>query len=181
MLMHLARGLRARRPSPTRRPVRPRPEALEERLALSWYGAPPSAIAPPTNAVPVTLDAQGDASGNASIAANENDYYSFVAPTSGPYRINALTPSSNLDTVLGRLLRVGHPARLQRRHLVLEHRQPGHREPHGRQSVLLRRHELRGDGGRLLHLAGRRAEPSRSSTTASRTTTAPTSPRTSAP
>ena len=101
MLMHLARGLRARRTSPTCRPVRPRLEALEDRLALSWFGVPPSTIAPPTGAVSVTLNAQGDASGNASIAANEDDYYSFVAPTSGPYRINSLTPSSNLDTVLG--------------------------------------------------------------------------------
>src|SRR5207253_2792520 len=31
----------------------------------------------------------------------EADYYAFTAPTTGSYRINATTPSSNLDTVLG--------------------------------------------------------------------------------
>jgi hypothetical protein len=101
MFTPLARAFGARRLPAARRPVRPRLESLEERLVLSWYGAPPSTLVPPTGAVSVGLNAQGDASGNAAISANENDYYTFVAPAGGPYRISALTPSSNLDTVLG--------------------------------------------------------------------------------
>lgn len=101
MLTHLARSVRAGRPSSARRPIRPRLEALEDRLALSWLGAPPSTISPPTGAVAVSLNSQGDASGNAAITANEVDYFAFVAPAGGPYRFDALTPASNLDTVLG--------------------------------------------------------------------------------
>src|SRR4051812_19769992 len=95
MVRRLAQAVRGRRAS------RPQLESLEDRLVLSWYGAPPAAIAPPANAVAVTLNAQGDASGAAAITANENDYYAFTAPTTGSYRINATTPSSGLDTVLG--------------------------------------------------------------------------------
>src|SRR4051812_5333779 len=75
-------------------------EALEERLALTWGGIPPAAIAPPTSALAVTLTAN-DASGNASIATTEVDYYSFTATTTGSYIVSATTPSSSLDTVLG--------------------------------------------------------------------------------
>lgn len=83
--------------------IRPRLqlEPLEDRVALSWAGIPPATIAPPANAVAVSLNAQKAAQGTASITANEVDFYSFVAPSTGSYRISALTPSSNLDTVLG--------------------------------------------------------------------------------
>src|SRR4051794_32560744 len=103
MLKHLTGVVRARRLSQVRhpRPARPLFEALEGRLALSWSSIPPSAIAPPTGAVAVTLNSQGDATGSAAITANEIDYYSFTAPVSGSYRISATTPTSNLDTVLG--------------------------------------------------------------------------------
>src|SRR6476469_8425811 len=75
-------------------------ENLEQRLALTWAGVPPTAIAPPTTAVAVTL-ASNDASGSATIATTEVDYYSFTATTTGTYVISATTPTSNLDTVLG--------------------------------------------------------------------------------
>jgi hypothetical protein len=61
---------------------------------------PPAAITPPTNAVAVTLNSN-DASGAATVATTEVDYYSFTATTSGAYIISATTPSSSLDTVLG--------------------------------------------------------------------------------
>src|SRR6476469_5575297 len=75
-------------------------ETLEPRLALTWAGVPPTAITPPTGAVGVTL-AANDASGAATIATTEVDYYSFTATTTGSYVISATTPSSSLDTVLG--------------------------------------------------------------------------------
>ena len=88
---------------PVRRPGRPRPqlEALEDRLALSWGGIPPRTITPPSDAVAVTLSAQGTGQGNAAVTRNENDFYAFTAPVSGTYRLSALTPNSSLDTVLG--------------------------------------------------------------------------------
>ncbi|WP_435018073.1 pre-peptidase C-terminal domain-containing protein [Tundrisphaera sp. TA3] len=92
---------RAQRPSQARRTNRPSLEALEQRLVLSWGGTPPSSIVPPSNAVAVSLNSQGDAAGAATIATSENDYYTFVAPTGGSYRIAATTPSSSVDTVLG--------------------------------------------------------------------------------
>ncbi len=76
-------------------------EVLEDRLALTWLGVPPSTIAPPTTAVAVTLNSQNDATGTASIARTEVDYYAFTARTSGAYTISTATPTSNLDTVLG--------------------------------------------------------------------------------
>ena len=75
-------------------------ETLEPRLALTWAGVPPTAITPPSNASAVTL-ASNDASGTASIATTEVDYYSFTATTTGSYVISATTPSSSVDTVLG--------------------------------------------------------------------------------
>src|SRR3981189_11761 len=75
-------------------------ESLEPRLALTWAGVPPVAIAPPTTALGVTL-ASNDASGLATIATTEVDYYSFTATTTGSYAISATTPSRSLDTVLG--------------------------------------------------------------------------------
>ena len=75
-------------------------ENLEQRLALTWAGVPPTAISPPTTAVAVTL-ASNDASGSATIATTEVDYYSFTATTTGSYAVSATTPSSSLDTVLG--------------------------------------------------------------------------------
>jgi hypothetical protein len=74
-------------------------EPLEERLALTWVGVPPTAVTP-TNPVTVSL-VQNDASGAATIATTEVDYYSFVAGVTGSYIISATTPSSSVDTVLG--------------------------------------------------------------------------------
>src|SRR6188472_4531383 len=74
-------------------------EPLEERLALTWAGVPPTAVTP-TNPVAVSL-IQNDASGSATIATTEVDYYSFVAGVTGSYVISATTPSSSVDTVLG--------------------------------------------------------------------------------
>ncbi len=75
-------------------------ESLEPRLALTWAGVPPAAITPPAGALAVTLSSN-DATGTASIASTEVDYYSFTATASGSYVISATTPSSSLDTVLG--------------------------------------------------------------------------------
>jgi Leishmanolysin/Bacterial pre-peptidase C-terminal domain len=75
-------------------------ETLEPRLALTWGGVPPTSITPPSNAAAVTL-VSNDATGSASIATTEVDYYSFTATTSGSYTISATTPSSSVDTVLG--------------------------------------------------------------------------------
>jgi len=76
-------------------------ETLEGRVNPSWGSIPPAAIFPPANALSVAFDAQGDAVGIAAITANENDFYTFVAPISGNYAIGSVTPQSNLDTVLG--------------------------------------------------------------------------------
>jgi hypothetical protein len=75
-------------------------ETLEQRLALTWAGVPPIAITPPTTPVAVAL-VQNDASGSATIATTEVDYYSFTAIATGSYTISATTPSSSVDTVLG--------------------------------------------------------------------------------
>src|SRR4051812_36834473 len=75
-------------------------ENLEQRLALTWAGVPPTSIIPPSTAVAVTLTSN-DATGTASIASTEVDYYSFTAGASGSYTISTSTPSSSLDTVLG--------------------------------------------------------------------------------
>jgi hypothetical protein len=76
-------------------------EALEDRQVLSWAGIPPATITPPTSAVQITLDNQGDATGNASINANEEDYYTFTAGAAGSYRFTARAQGSQIDTVLG--------------------------------------------------------------------------------
>jgi hypothetical protein len=76
-------------------------EDLEPRLALTWAGVPPTAIGVPSSAVAVTLNSQSDATGSASIATTEVDYYSFTATQTGSYTISATTPSSSVDTVLG--------------------------------------------------------------------------------
>ena len=94
---HAFRNGWRRRASGTRRLCM---EMLEPRLALTWAGVPPTSISPPASAVAVAL-VQNDASGAASIATTEIDYYSFTAGASGSYVISATTPSSSLDTVLG--------------------------------------------------------------------------------
>lgn len=102
--MPLLQALRKGKPPRGGRGVRPRPlraELLEPRLTLTWGAVPPLFITPPTSAVGVTLDAQGDAAGSAAIASTEVDYYSFTATASGSYTISATTPGSSLDTVLG--------------------------------------------------------------------------------
>lgn len=94
-----ARASRPRNSKPFSK--RLRGELLEDRLALSWLGVPPAritSISPPTH---VTFNAQHDAHGSASIRGSESDYYSFVAPASGSYRIAAQTPYSTLDSVIG--------------------------------------------------------------------------------
>jgi hypothetical protein len=75
-------------------------EPLEPRLVLTWAGVPPALITPPSNPAQVTL-LQNDASGSATIATTEVDYYSFRATAGGSYVISATTPVSSVDTVLG--------------------------------------------------------------------------------
>ncbi len=76
-------------------------ELLEARLALTWVAVPPASIPVPTDAVAVTLNSQNGATGAATIASSEVDYYSFSTTTTGSYAISTATPSSGLDTVLG--------------------------------------------------------------------------------
>jgi len=76
-------------------------EQLEARLVLTWAGVPPTSISPPAAPTSVTLSSTNSASGAASIASTEVDYYAFAATASGAYTIAATTPSSSLDTVLG--------------------------------------------------------------------------------
>lgn len=76
-------------------------EALEDRLALAWAGVPPAQIAPPSSFTGLALNSAGDANRSASIANDEVDYYRFTAGAGGTYSLEALTPSGNLDTVLG--------------------------------------------------------------------------------
>ncbi len=76
-------------------------EDLEQRLTLTWAGVPPALVALPASPVGVTLNAQANASGKASIASTEVDYYAFTATRTGSYTISATTPSSSVDTVLG--------------------------------------------------------------------------------
>lgn len=75
-------------------------ETLETRLALTWAGVPPLSVTP-TVPVAVTLNSQSDATGTATIATTEVDYYAFTATVGGAYSIAATTPSSNVDTVIG--------------------------------------------------------------------------------
>ena len=76
-------------------------EILEPRLALTGLAYRRSRSRRQAVGMAVTLNSQHDASGTATIASTEVDYYSFTATTSGSYVISATTPSSNLDTVLG--------------------------------------------------------------------------------
>jgi hypothetical protein len=76
-------------------------ETLEDRLAPSWSSVPPSTLPVPTNAVAVTLDNAGDATGTTSIVASEIDWFKFTAPRTGTYFFSTETPASYLDTVIG--------------------------------------------------------------------------------
>ncbi len=76
-------------------------EILEQRLALTWVGIPPVTVYPAFTAVPVTLNANHVASGTTTIATTEVDYYAFTATATGRYQISAITPTSNVDTILG--------------------------------------------------------------------------------
>lgn len=93
----------AERPIPRRRLS---VETLEDRLVPSWAATPPAAITPPTSPTVVSLDYQGDASGDGWITS-EIDYYRFVAPASGTYRFSTSTPVGPLDTVVGVFSAVG--------------------------------------------------------------------------
>lgn len=99
----LLRVFRSKVPGRGRRagPRRLRLEILEFREVLAWSGVPPVSIVPPSNAVVLGLDSQGDTSRTATIASTEVDYFTFTAGTAGSYRINVNTPTSNLDPVLG--------------------------------------------------------------------------------
>jgi hypothetical protein len=86
----------------TRRRFRPGLEQLEDRLTPSWSSVPPAWIPPPANALPVTLNSQGDAGGPGYNYYGENDFVRFTARTSGTYVFQATTPYySNMDTVIG--------------------------------------------------------------------------------
>src|SRR5262245_39438643 len=96
----LANLLSARSPVTPRKKSLLQLEALEDRLVPSWTGVPPSAIVPSAGAVAVSLSGTA-AEGDAAVTANEVDYYTFLAPTSGTYTLSATTPASGLDPVLG--------------------------------------------------------------------------------
>lgn len=75
-------------------------ESLEDRTVPSWGGIPPATITVPTNFTSVTLNSNGDASGNAAISRNEIDWYRVSVPA-GSATFSSTTPNSSLDTVLG--------------------------------------------------------------------------------
>jgi hypothetical protein len=93
--------------SASRRPggVRPRVEALEDRVLLTWGSTPPATIVVPSNVPSLTLPVASQfVEGTASISSKkEIDWYKFTAPTTGNYTVLAQTPSrsSSLDPVLG--------------------------------------------------------------------------------
>src|SRR5262245_11900031 len=87
--------------SPPRRSQPLKLERLEDRLTPSWASLPPAAIVPPTAFQPVTLDTQSNATGNAAVTNNETDWYRFTSTAAGSYVLEATTPTSNLDTVIG--------------------------------------------------------------------------------
>jgi hypothetical protein len=76
-------------------------EALEDRLTPSWTGIPPAAVPVPGVFTAVTLNSNGDAAGNASIASTEIDWYRFTTPRAGLLVLSATTPASSVDTVIG--------------------------------------------------------------------------------
>ncbi len=74
-------------------------ETLEPRLALTWVGVPPTTVTPPAAATTAVTLVANDASGAATIATTEVDYYSFTATTTGSYVISATTLGLVLATV----------------------------------------------------------------------------------
>lgn len=76
-------------------------ETLESRWTPAWAGVPPATVSLIPNPVSVTFNANNDRSATAAIATSEIDWYSFIAPVSGSYNLSAITPSSNLDPVIG--------------------------------------------------------------------------------
>src|SRR5262249_4861045 len=91
----------ARAPRKPRRKS-PQIEPLEGRLVLSWSSVPPATIAvPPAGAVAISLNDLNDAGETPSNPGGEVDFFRFTATSTGGYRFEALTPSSNLDTVIG--------------------------------------------------------------------------------
>jgi len=76
-------------------------ELLEPRWNPSWNGIPPATITPPGNAVNAVFNSARIATGNAAIANNEVDYFTFLAPITARFRLQASTPASSLDPVLG--------------------------------------------------------------------------------
>lgn len=87
-------------PAGRRKSVPLRVEQCEDRVTPSWGSIPPSTITVPATATAVTLNASGDATTTASISSNEIDFYKFTV-ASGSTVLSALTPNSNMDTVLG--------------------------------------------------------------------------------
>src|SRR4051812_31599803 len=81
--------------------ARPSLESLEAREVLSWGTYPPLTVTPPPSPQAVTLNAQGDASGQASIASGETDWYRFTARVTGSYVISAAGRTGGFDAVLG--------------------------------------------------------------------------------
>lgn len=76
-------------------------ESLEERLTPSWSSTPPATLTSlPASFTSITQNSAGDATGNASIATTEIDWYRFTETASGAATFQALTPASNLDTVI---------------------------------------------------------------------------------
>jgi hypothetical protein len=82
-------------------------EQLEDRLVPSWKGTPPSLITVPAFSTKVQFSKYGDTWGQAAITTNEVDWYSFTAPATGDYHLEAWSPEDHLDTVLGVYNRLG--------------------------------------------------------------------------
>src|SRR5687768_10259764 len=85
-----------------RPPVRLRLESLEDRLVPSWSGVPAQLNPVPPQSRLTQLYFAGDATGTATIATNEVDYYWFTAGRTGPFTfIVTTTATNNLQAALG--------------------------------------------------------------------------------
>lgn len=67
----------------------------------SWTGVPPETITIPTTGVTTVDFSGGIFQGFASIASDEIDWYTFVAPRSGTHTVWTSTVTNPPDTVLG--------------------------------------------------------------------------------
>src|SRR6476469_3493166 len=75
-------------------------EPLEDRVVPAWGSVAPTMIHVPTAAAALIANFTGIASGDASIAKREVDWYKFTT-TGGAITFSATTPNSDMNPVIG--------------------------------------------------------------------------------